>query len=408
MQWGHLTKNGERRQILKAFFCENSTRDKKLKQLIWGMRLENLCPIINEHLNKSPSISMPLRAILNGNPIHAFEYTQLAWDNLKQTYKDASLHMPCCATPAIPKTSHRGTKFFSHIVRGDCTSEAESPEHLYVKTVIAQAVMAAGWEVMCEERGSTPAGEEWIADVFCWKGNARIALEVQLSYQPVETLRARQQRYLDSGVRSAWFLSSQTHKPDYITPSKELPCFHLSNVVLEEQVMIPAFDVELKEFISGILAKKLTWEAPSPVKTACIDVGESCDILVYLDTCHRCNKPVKQIYGWAVGVYGDHAKTVPNASTVLEQVLTMTSNMALRKAGANTIVRDTGQVKYDKFAYANACIHCGIVQNNYYLLKRLRDNQQGGEDGLLEVNVPSIDSDTEWALSGRGKWIYTP
>ena len=86
----------------------------------------------------------------------------------------------------------------------------------------------------------------------------------------------------------------------------------------------------------------------------------------------------------------------------------MTSNMALRKAGANTIVRDTGQVKYAKFAYANTCIHCGIVQNNYYLLKRLRDNQQGGEDGLLEVNVPSIDSDTEWTLSGRGKWIYTP
>lgn len=351
---------------------------------------------------------MPLRAILNGNNIHSFEFTHFAWDNLKQTYKDMSLHMPCCGTQAIPKTSHRGTQFFSHTVRGDCTSEAESPEHLYVKSIIAQAAKEAGWEVVCEERGNTPAGEEWVADVFCWKGKARIALEVQLSYQPVETLRARQQRYRDAGVRGAWFLSSQTHKPDYITPSKQLPCFHLSDVVLGERVMIPAFDVELKEFITGILKKKLTWEMPSLTKTACIEGDETCEILVYPDTCHRCNKPVKQVYGWAAGVYGDQAKTVPNVSTVLEKILTMTSNMTLRKAGVNTIVQDTGQGKYPKFAYANSCIHCGIVQKNDYLFKRLREYQREGEDGLLEDSVPNISSDIEPTLSGKGKWIYTP
>lgn len=351
---------------------------------------------------------MPLRAILNGNRIHSFEYTQSEWDNLKQTYKDASLHMPCCDTRAIPKTSHRGAQFFSHMVRGDCTSEAESPEHLYVKAIIAQAAITAGWEVMCEKPGNTPAGEEWIADVFCWKGDVRIALEVQLSYQSVETLRVRQQRYRNADVRGAWFLSSQTHKPDYITPNEQVPCFRLSDVVLGELVMIPAFNVELKEFIIGILAKKLTWDEPSLPKTACIEVDESCDILVYPDTCQRCNKPVKQIYGWAVDVHGDQAKTVPNASTVLEHILTMTSNTALRNARVNTIVRDTGQIKYAKFAYANACIHCGVVQNNYYLLKRLREYQQGGEDSLLNVSVPSNDSDIERAVPGRGKWVYTP
>ena len=37
--------------------------------------------------------------------------------------------MPCCEADAIPKTSRRGTAFFAHARKGDCTTAPESDEH---------------------------------------------------------------------------------------------------------------------------------------------------------------------------------------------------------------------------------------------------------------------------------------
>lgn len=57
-----------------------------------------------------------------------------------------------------------------------------SAEHIYLKSIIAKAAINAGWSVITEFRGQSKEGERWIADVYCEKGKARVALEVQLSY----------------------------------------------------------------------------------------------------------------------------------------------------------------------------------------------------------------------------------
>ncbi|MBF4069172.1 hypothetical protein ISJ33_23825 [Burkholderia pseudomallei] len=115
-----------------------------------------------------------------------------------------AIKMPCCGRAAIPKTSKRGNYFFAHAVRGDCTSAPESQDHIFLKSLIAKAAKSAGWTVVTEWSGTAPNGERWIADVFCQKGSAKVAIEVQLSYQTVEELRRRTSNYRASGVRVAW------------------------------------------------------------------------------------------------------------------------------------------------------------------------------------------------------------
>jgi competence CoiA-like predicted nuclease len=94
--------------------------------------------------------------------------------------------MPCCHVAAVPKTSTLGNYFFAHARRGECTTAPESAEHLYCKTLMAKAAASAGWTVTAERAGVSPGGEAWVADVFCEKGSAQVALEVQMSPQPRE------------------------------------------------------------------------------------------------------------------------------------------------------------------------------------------------------------------------------
>ena len=109
---------------------------------------------------------MPLRALLNGSDILSFEMTTFNWNELRETYRNQELLMPCCGHKGIPKTSKLGTRFFAHSRRGACTSAPETKEHLQIKTILALAAKKAGWSVTTEWRGETPSGEIWVADVF--------------------------------------------------------------------------------------------------------------------------------------------------------------------------------------------------------------------------------------------------
>ena len=59
-----------------------------------------------------------------------------AWDALKSSYQIGDFTMPCCKSPAIPKTSIRGYPFFAHYV-DECTSAPETKWHLDAKEVLA-------------------------------------------------------------------------------------------------------------------------------------------------------------------------------------------------------------------------------------------------------------------------------
>ena len=95
-------------------------------------------------------------------------------------------------------------------------------------------------------------------------------------------------------------------------------------------------------------------------------------------------------------MYGEFAKTVPNASTILSKFSRFITNDELKSLGLNTIG------KYEKlkgnasgFPYCNVCIHCGAPQNNHYLINHLE--KQDSEFGEAEFTSPREAS---------GNWVW--
>lgn len=315
---------------------------------------------------------MPLRALKNLENLNAFEYEESSWQTLKATYKNLNLRLPCCNAPAIPKTSKLGNFFFAHKNRDECKTEPESAEHIYLKSIIAKAATTAGWSVMTEFPGQSNEGERWIADVYCEKGKARVALEVQLSYITYEVLKFRTERYINSGVRVAWFILNKKFSEGYTRASKKVPLFKVNEFNHGEIPLIENFELPVNEFVDALLNKKVQWrETPCEYEIHFIE-----------DKCWRCKNVVKQVYGFSIDVYGEEAKTVPNASTVLLGLLDIITNEELKALGLNYIgYFNKLKGNAPGFPYCNVCIHCDAPQNNHYLMARskLQSHNAGSE-----------------------------
>jgi len=337
--------------------------------------------------------------------------------------------MPCCKVAAVPKTSTRGNFFFAHARRGECKTAPESAEHLYCKTLVAQAATAVGWTVTAERPGASPEGEDWVADVFCEKGGAKLALEIQMSPQTDEETIRRQVRYKASGVRGAWFFGAQARKGTIVF-NKETPAFSLRPVVIGEVPKVDRFDVSLPEFVKGMLQKRLTWVIPRYSRPSYVEFME--------DTCWACKKPVKQVFDHLDGQHAprdevltidtihegrwhEPAYTVPSLSNLIEATHKVISNEELATQGLNLIGRhDVINGKTTRFPYCNLCIHCHAPQNNYYLSKKIYASMwarpQGGDDGYIDEAVANEASEASRPqifglavipreIEGAGLWV---
>jgi competence CoiA-like predicted nuclease len=293
--------------------------------------------------------------------------------------------MPCCDSDAVPKTSPRGNHFFAHKNRGACTTAPESHEHIYLKTLVARAARTAGWQVTTEWPGETPEGARWVADVYCQKGRARIAVEIQLAYQVEEEFQRRQRAYAESGVRSAWLLSAERFKGRQVPPSRDLPTFSVKSAKGSGEPEMQYFDATVSEFTVALLTKRVVWQ----------QIEETYALLSIQDNCWKCNAEVKQLYGYSIEVHERVAMTVPHASTTLEALSEMVDNAQLNALGINSIGRvDRIRGKTTKFPFCNLCLHCGAPQSNYYLLERLHDAEyQKMADPLTIVRA------------GAGRWV---
>lgn len=373
---------------------------------------------------------MPLRAISDNGDLQSFGFDDAQWADLKSSYKRLNLRMPCCNVAAVPKTSTLGNFFFAHARRGECKTAPESAEHLYCKTLIAQAAVAAGWTVTTERTGVSPDGEEWVADVFCEKGGAKLALEVQMSRQSDEETIRRQERYKASGVRGAWFFDPWARK-ETVVFDKETPAFRLSPIVVGVVPTIEKFDVSLPDFVKGMLQKRLTWAIPKFSRPNYVE---------YLnDTCWACKKPVKQVFDHLDGrnlksdevltldtVYEgrwhEPAYTVAGLSNLIEAIQKVVSNAELAAQGLNLIGRqDVVRGKTTRFPYCNLCIHCHAPQNNFYLSEKIYAKKWGrptsSEDESIDSNL--VDEGAAAAVSedfglavipkeieGAGHWVF--
>lgn len=368
--------------------------------------------------------TVPIRAASDQGDIHAFVLGAEQWAKLKASYKGLNLHMPCCGVAAVPKTSTRGTYFFAHARRGDCTTDDESPEHLYCKALIAKASLEAGWTVTTERPGVSPDGEAWVADVFCEKGAAKLALEVQMSPQTDEETLRRQQRYKASGIRGAWFFGARARRGS-IGFGQDTPVFDLQPIVVGELPVIERFAVSLPTFVTALLQKRVAWTVPSYSKPHLVEFLE--------DTCWACKRPVRQAIehqhggnspdGEALrpenfheGRWNPPAYTEASLSKMLEAIQSDITNDDLASQGLNLIGRrDVINGKQTRFPYCNLCLHCRAPQNNHFLSERLyaamRAQRQSRDDWVL--GAPEKEPESQLfgialiprEVQGHGTWV---
>lgn len=195
---------------------------------------------------------MAFTCMMNNEKIYSFHYSPAAWIDLKSRKKVNAFTMSCCGEAAVLKTSALGTQFFAHKIKSEkCPiTDDETKEHLFAKYLVSRTLHEMGWQVEPEKRGVTPDGTQWVADVYAEKGNAKMAVEIQWSPQIYEDTVARQQIYMDAGIRCVWLLrdakssNANALTGDYRFRTKDTPVFtlvkrkdgsmHVHNIYVED------------------------------------------------------------------------------------------------------------------------------------------------------------------------------
>lgn len=327
---------------------------------------------------------MPLSCKSGERSICSIDYDAGQWDELRAlNASEDRLRLGCCGSRVTLKTSKLGTRFFSHRQRGECTSAAETAEHLFVKACIARAISGTGWEVATEVSGTAPDGAVWIADVLATRGKHRIAFEAQWSPQALGETARRQARYASSGVRGLWLFS----RPSGIQISKDVPSL-LMDVDLNTAaawVRVPTEDpagisdrsaretkylwsrqIELARFVRGCLAGHFVW-APG------LDKAVPLELWTAEQACWKCRKPTAVItrLDFRVDLAFPGATRVclkledfdsPVGNAVLVEALRAVD---LRAHGIGAVRSRFSKTRGSAYL-SNGCVHCDALQGAFY------------------------------------------
>lgn len=308
---------------------------------------------------------MPLKAKLKGCDILAFNFDDYSWSQLKSK----PVLMACCASKAILKKSKLGTHFFSHHRKGDCASKAESAEHLYLKNLICLIALRNDWFVMTEQEGETPDGEKWVADVYCAKGNAKLAFEVQWSYQNKDEFIRRQKKYIASGVRGAWLFKLKSNKQywiDDIPYQFDTPVFGMKMKPRGvENLYIPQFDVALERFIEGMLQGNLEWSPKDGQRLIA-------EVIPHYEKCWRCKKETGVILGVTVKNNKNREISFEKFSDegVPEFILSNGISEQLLRNKIGTLKKRFSKTRGESYL-SNGCFHCDAIMGNFFIFESL-------------------------------------
>jgi len=128
----------------------------------------------------------------------------ISWSGIHRSRPRVLLVCAACAGSMHAKVSPRGLRFFAHdAARKECPLNGETPDHRLLKSAIAAAVRAAGWQAGLEAEGPD---RRWRADVLAISpdGRRRVAWEAQLAHQHNDETLARSARYADDGIDVVW------------------------------------------------------------------------------------------------------------------------------------------------------------------------------------------------------------
>lgn len=305
---------------------------------------------------------MPLKALIDSEPIQSFDLAKEEWAALKVEYKQRELTMPCCGRTAIPKTSNLGTQYFAHSRKSDCTSAPETAEHLYLKFVVAKEAKELGWHVSTEKAGHTPSGEGWIADILCEKGNTKVAIEIQWSPQSEDEYIRRTLKYKESGVRCLWLFRQQSNRTYFqheFERSKGLPKFGFKRS--GNDFLVSEFSVSVRCFVVGALSGSLQW---APKEGDLVEASIRYEAV----NCWRCKKVTQIVFALDLNTEtGDHIDTLGfDDSQAAEFIAEKFESNLLIKHGIGPI-----KPRYSKTIgghyVSNGCIHCDALQGNFFL-----------------------------------------
>jgi hypothetical protein len=337
---------------------------------------------------KDPYHTMPLKCLSPHGEEYAFRHTGESWAELKAANAAKQhLKMSCCGGRAVLKRSNRGTQFFAHARRGPCTTAPESVQHLLAKDIIARSAEAMGWVANSEQRGKTPHGKDWIADVFCRNPsvNNAVAFEVQWSPQDSEETQLRQATYKESGVRGLWLMRQAR-----IPISQQTPAFQLSieNTMEAPLVRLPSGTymeilinrntaanpgnwsqcIPLDEFVRGALTKRLIFapalNATVPIRVHAAESG-----------CWKCTKPTTCLIHIELAVdevFPCHG----NLSITLSEIESAAPHGEswLAKYVPNDLLASVGigpvKLRHSRTAgytyLSNGCVHCDALQGAFF------------------------------------------
>lgn len=342
---------------------------------------------------------MPLRAKQNETAIFAFNFDSDSWLSLRAQ----SIKMHCCDARAVLKTSNRGTQFFAHYRIGDCPHGDESAEHVYVKNLIALAAIRSGWHVETEMKGDTPAGDKWTADVYCVKGKAKLAFEVQRSYQTRDEFERRQKIFDSSGIRCAWLYrvkGNKLHFVDDIPYEYETPVFGMKSRSKQiKDLYIPQFDEPLESFIEGMLQGKLVWSPQEGDRLRA-------EVIPHYAKCWKCEEETGVILGLSI-------KDVRNAEIgfnkfseedIPEFILRNGVAKCLSKFRIGQLKTRYSKTKGEGYV-SNGCYHCDAIMGNFFMSKALLEYQEDFPDPIYSFEYIHGQSgpltESNWYFNNR-------
>ena len=354
---------------------------------------------------------MPLRSILDGESVHSFSLSSDHWRELKRTYRSKSLVMPCCGHASIPKNSSKGTQFFAHATNSGCPYVAEPQELLLARMIVAEAVLAAGWEVTTEYRGDSGGH---LIDVYAHNGPAAVAFQVQWRSTEMGVIREREIALRECGIRGAWLYRlyrNRSYDKGDLLEEHETPVFGIRISENGDGFVVPRFDTELEDFVRGMLTRQLEWK-PRPHDR--VTVG----IFVVRASCWKCN----QLIGLPVGIVVRAAEPFVDAFIRFHEMDTaelLASLLDMRDRKSHRIgaieVRFSRTVGSSRLL--NSCFSCGAGQGMPFvdglgaeLLSLPRLPRPQIEKTLRFENLPSAMLkvfEPSWFFRGlRGRWSY--
>ena len=317
---------------------------------------------------------MPFKCIevATGKPFISVQIPTEDWKALRDLpSKKRGLVTACCGVPASPKTSGRGTQFFAHQKRGECTTAPETAEHLLLKQIAFEAALSEGWEADVEVSGRTEDGRDWRADVLASRKTTKVAIEVQWSRQTNEELRERQERYEAAGIRCLW-LNRHPGAPI----SEKIPSANLVAVDDEFYACLPKYDyveqgqrkdphhygwhqsMPVRDFLAAAFSGRLKW-----------GFKEGMEATAFLQThrtrCWKCKRRMTVL--WKVGVSTGSLSAELDYDAFGEHpdlMYAVFPKQELAAAGIGTLKNRFSKTARGAY-FSNGCIHCDALYGRW-------------------------------------------